>query len=947
MSDNNNYITKNEIMFFKDEVLSEIKSFKSITNSKFTQINEMISNRILMFNNRIEDFSSKLNELLDSITTSKLDHQKIEELYKDNEKIKTQLDENSIRVIEAKDIIESSLYKYDRVIMDNLEIPGFIGNNSKYSNIKQFLIFVRDELGNNKSFKNKQITENNSNKDKIEKFNKKLTVLNKNIIDTCDKLFMNRLESLKKDLEMKFANRNVDINKEEQRNIDNSLIEIEIKKNEELCNQIKEQMKNEIDIINNELKKYKDLTNANFVITNKQKDEFNLIKKQLNQIIEDFKYVKLQKNLDFQNLSSSKKLFFNEFQNSKENKENKLKNSQKMFSPLKITSSIIDKNKNNNSIKKEKKSENIKDKKNNKIIIKNSINENNDKNDKDINDNNDNNKINNNVNNNDDNNDDNNDNKNNKENKNNDNDNKNNINNKDKNLNLEIKLISNNQQKQEEIKTNNNLNTENNGNTENIDNKEQTTFTNKEKSKINQSKSGPKKEISKDFENKEKKILARKINKKSIKNNSKNTKYKEDHLVKDNIPKNISQLPNNSSTSSSISEENKEIKNIVIKAKNNRYEKINPELNNKPINRTLLQDKDINKKNINNENSLIKSKPIENSIKSNLRFSAEKSILSKKERINLYKIIQNDNNTLNKKVIKISKENSSVKNNENIEDKNNQRNVYLTDKDILENLSNKFEYKNNIINGAIFIENFRGKLTMNNKKKNKTLTPVIGYDTEVGIVENNDNKKNMNDKNDLPPNEKRSNYKTINKNQFNKTDNNFYNKRNVYNLKNPKLKILNNFFTNDSLNNNEQEDENNDINTNINKIIYSINKINFDTKLIINRLNLIEINYKPLNTKINEIATIIYELYNYFKKKNLNKKLNNDMLAKIHYKDIKIKEPKGIVSIRKVNNYAYSALKDSYLEEKGLYSSRDTKDELEKILKKIEPFLIKQFKDGV
>ena len=93
--------------------------------------------------------------------------------------------------------------------------------------------------------------------------------------------------------------------------------------------------------------------------------------------------------------------------------------------------------------------------------------------------------------------------------------------------------------------------------------------------------------------------------------------------------------------------------------------------------------------------------------------------------------------------------------------------------------------------------------------------------------------------------------------------------------------MINGFLTSipiKSLSQNEQEEEN-VINKKIIKINNKINKFNVDTKTIINRLNNLELHFKPLNSQINEIIMIMYLLYEYLKKKNTDNKLTNDIKA--------------------------------------------------------------------
>jgi hypothetical protein len=191
---------------------------------------------------------------------------------------------------------------------------------------------------------------------------------------------------------------------------------------------------------------------------------------------------------------------------------------------------------------------------------------------------------------------------------------------------------------------------------------------------------------------------------------------------------------------------------------------------------------------------------------------------------------------------------------------------------------------------------------------------------------------------------------TFYRNKSYKAYSKFYNTRNNFDLKSNKM--INGFLTSipvKSLSQNEKEEEN-AINKKIIKINTKLNKFNADTKIIFNRLNNLELHYKPLNSQINEIIMIMYLLYEYLKKKNTDNKLTNEIFnntnIKIHFKDIKFKGQKSMISFKKAKNYLYST-SGINLEEGGLYNSKHTKDELEAILKKVELFLIKQFKDTI
>ena len=275
-------------------------------------------------------------------------------------------------------------------------------------------------------------------------------------------------------------------------------------------------------------------------------------------------------------------------------------------------------------------------------------------------------------------------------------------------------------------------------------------------------------------------------------------------------------------------------------------------------------------------------------------------------------------------------------------------------------LNNKIDNKDKDIHSlsrAIHIRNYKNAFTSPNKieAKSKNINPLINdidYNTGLGF---NISQKNSNDENYISNNESNNGMASpfiTNKNLFSlyRTYNNFYNKNNNNNnLQNNDL--LSGFLTSvpsrSSKNKNEKEEENEalQINKKIRKINYKLNKINDNTKIIIKRLNLLEINYKPLNAQVKDILMILLLIYEFIRKRSTNNKLNNDINKDSNIKN-HTKNRNRFYSINKTKNYLYST-NGFNLEEGGLYYSGQTKKELDLILKKIEPFLIKQFKDTI
>ena len=889
MEDNNTYVAKADMMFFQNEVLSDLKNNEAIVNTKISKLSENTSAIIKGYNQKFEEFSNKIKDLLELITVTKIGHEKVEELYRNKDKIKDQITENTARIFQNKKLIDGALYKYDRAIMDNLEVPGLIGLGCKYNTIKQFLEFANGELITFKLFKNQQIQDLKVLKDKFDKFHTKIEISNKDVIQRCEVIYNNKIDLFKQEMEKKIENKILFASKEGggKPNFESEKIEEEIKKNNELINKTKEEIKKEIDDMIKEIKNNKEMINADYIIVNKQKEEFESLKQQINQINEDIKKLKLKNDADIAN-----------------NKINMNKSDKKLNNS---NSSKLVKNKENN--KKDLLSNNALKLASSPNLFK-------------------------------------------LKNKN------------DKNLNEDIKLvISNDNQTKPNILSNfsnNRIKTE--VKVPHLD------F--RSKKKLSTMVLFPKNNKNRKFfiendNNNDKKRLNE--NKKRLSLFQVNSLKLEQNKSDRNINKNLLELSNESFSSSNDKEDNNDrLSKTEKKNKNNDEELINEQ-----INSTIAQNINNNKKANTNVSKLIKMKSIEKPVKLNLIIPEEKK--EKQDNQNSENLKSNENNendhSIQKNKEKEKKLNSiininlynkskvqSKKNNNinNINSDNNEgshrNNINLSEREVLKNylnniILNKEKSDTKPISKALQVQNFKEIFNspIREEIKSKYIHSINDSygDNGFSLDENNFSNNEVNFNLFNSPFNRNKSYKTYNK---------FYNTRNNFDLKNNKL--INGFLTSipiKSLSQNEQEEEN-AINKKINKMNNKLNKFNIDTKTIINRLNNLELHYKPLNSQINEIIMIMYLLYDYLKKRNTDNKLTNDLFnntnIKIHFKDIKFKGQKSMLTFKKTKNYLYST-SGVNLEEGGLYNSKQTKDELETILKKIEPFLIKQFKDTI
>ena len=140
-----NYI-KQDILFFKNEVLRDIRK---IEEKLFIKLNEQKMKTSEIYGNydsKIDNISNKLSHISTLLSSNKNLSEKI--AFFESFKLKT---ENNFIAINSKISTiqkesKDSFYHYEQIINDNLKYPGVIGNNNKFPSLRFFIDFVLDNI---------------------------------------------------------------------------------------------------------------------------------------------------------------------------------------------------------------------------------------------------------------------------------------------------------------------------------------------------------------------------------------------------------------------------------------------------------------------------------------------------------------------------------------------------------------------------------------------------------------------------------------------------------------------------------------------------------------------------------------------------------------------------------------------------------------------------------
>ena len=294
-------VTKGDLMFFQNEILSDLKKLETKLNNKLDLSIEEIKVKLTENDTKNANLSEKFEDLTNLLNNNN-DKDKNDEIKK-LQKFKSNMEEFTSKIRIKTDKLETELdntnYKFDKILNWNLTLPGIIGTEKcKFKSLREFLDFTNKTIQTLNTNKDKNNIDLKSYKDKLEtnirSFGLQIdNVTNKfkefcnNTLKQCEGTFMKRCEETDE--------------KVQTLRIENSRFTLELV-NE--CEKLKIQQK-DLDQYKNDLENrysehlkkqdelYKNLLNK----FNEYEKEFKLIKNKFTELSEFIKNVRFRKNI--------------------------------------------------------------------------------------------------------------------------------------------------------------------------------------------------------------------------------------------------------------------------------------------------------------------------------------------------------------------------------------------------------------------------------------------------------------------------------------------------------------------------------------------------------------------------------------------------------------------------------------------------------------------------
>ena len=181
-----------EVNLFKEELLGNIHDLENKLNERINNIENKIITDLDKFSNNMNSFLEKNKDMVLSVVSQKLKLEKITELETFKKKVDDMLITHGIRIKNNLDDISKMKVKYDKIVSENLYVPGFIGNNCQYRNLSDYLFYNIGEVSRMKMEKDQLKKDIKDLKGKSEGLMKNMISLNDKSVQLCNKYTDNK-----------------------------------------------------------------------------------------------------------------------------------------------------------------------------------------------------------------------------------------------------------------------------------------------------------------------------------------------------------------------------------------------------------------------------------------------------------------------------------------------------------------------------------------------------------------------------------------------------------------------------------------------------------------------------------------------------------------------------------------------------------------------------------
>jgi len=146
-----------KIQFLKEEILKEIRNSEMKNNNIQMQLQQDMEDKFYSMDKYMDENKSRFENIQDKDATFKIKiMENFPDLVKKAENNAEDIFTQNLRITKLENELTSTIKKYDKIISENLFVPGVIGDYCQFKNLKEYIeviiIITYDVLPNTKQY---------------------------------------------------------------------------------------------------------------------------------------------------------------------------------------------------------------------------------------------------------------------------------------------------------------------------------------------------------------------------------------------------------------------------------------------------------------------------------------------------------------------------------------------------------------------------------------------------------------------------------------------------------------------------------------------------------------------------------------------------------------------------------------------------------------------------
>lgn len=163
-----------DIIYFKEDVLKDIRHLDSKLKLKLDTNIEKIDQKLKAYDSKFDSLIQKIADLSKLISNDNTIRERVDQLYAFKATTESTIITHEVKQNMISKELKDAIFKYDKAILDNLIYPGVIGNLCRFKTFKDFIDYLLKQDSLFITFRDKQILDLKSYKVKLEALTKSL-----------------------------------------------------------------------------------------------------------------------------------------------------------------------------------------------------------------------------------------------------------------------------------------------------------------------------------------------------------------------------------------------------------------------------------------------------------------------------------------------------------------------------------------------------------------------------------------------------------------------------------------------------------------------------------------------------------------------------------------------------------------------------------------------------